>query len=489
MGKVKKNLGLGYLTVAAFFLFNPNLVIVDFIPDFIGYIFLIMGLSQLSDLNHHIESAVGLFKRMFIVSLAQFFSIFFVFGVLPSREIASALMLICFAFGALELILLIPAFKAMFDGFTYLGSRHESTAIFKRRVLKSKPPIVLSEKRLAELSPKKRKKLDAINQRRAGERLGMTATARTALITMIFIISKPVLTFAPEILELFDSTVNPNLPVNLYKYVESFRLISWVFLIPLGVFWLISFIRYIVSITRDKVFINELSSKYTDEITPKTFIFVQRYVKLAFIILAVAVAFNIDFYLDYASVLPDFISPIILTVMLFVAKKFGKVPTTSYVFAGGYMVVSFATYILNVSFYSNHTLSMTFLYPDAFNAFLTLAISKCLDSVLFICMILSVLPILSRIIKENTGFLPVSAANYNAEDKVRYIHSMLKKKITVIVVLTILAGISSICYVIFLRSFIYIWIIEFVMYTVLTVYFIHALNSIREEMEYKYMLS
>ena len=135
MGKVKKNLGLGYLTVAAFFLFNPNLVIVDFIPDFIGYIFLIMGLSQLSDLNHHIESAVGLFKRMFIVSLAQFFSIFFVFGVLPSREIASALMLICFAFGALELILLIPAFKAMFDGFTYLGSRHESTAIFKRRIL------------------------------------------------------------------------------------------------------------------------------------------------------------------------------------------------------------------------------------------------------------------------------------------------------------------------------------------------------------------
>ena len=108
---------------------------------------------------------------------------------------------------------------------------------------------------------------------------------------------------------------------------------------------------------------------------------------------------------------------------------------------------------------------------------------------LFICMILSVLPILSRIIKENTGFLPVSAANYNAEDKVRYIHSMLKKKITVIVVLTILAGISSICYVIFLRSFIYIWIIEFVMYTVLTVYFIHALSSIREEMEYKYMLS
>ena len=465
MGKVKKNLGLGYLIVAAFFLFNPNLVIVDFIPDFIGYAFIILGLSQLGDLNHHIENAIGLFKRMFIVSLAQMLAVFFVFGVLPAREKASALMLVCFAFGAIELILLIPAFKATFDGFTYLGSRHESTAIFKRGEKKAKG-------------------------KKGGEaRLGMTATAKTALMTTVFIISKPVLTFAPEILELFDSTVNPNLPVNLYKYVDSFRLISWVFLIPIGVIWLVTFVKYVVSVTKDEQFIGELSKKYTEEITPKSFIFVQRYVKLAFAILAVALAFNVDFYVDHASVLPDFISPIILMAMLFVAKKFGKVPISSCVLAVLYMATSFATYVFNIRFYSEHTLSMTYLYPDAYNAFLTLSIFKIADSLLFVCMILSLLPLLSRIIMENTGFIPVSSANHNLDDKIKYIHGMLKKKLIVITVLTILAGISSICYVFFLRSFDYIWIIEFLMYVTLTVYFIHTLNSIREEMEYKYMLS
>ena len=465
MGKVKKNLGLGYLIVAAFFLFNPNLVIVDFIPDFIGYVFLILGLSQLGDLNHHIENSIGLFKRMFIVSLAQFFAVFFVFGVLPAREKASALMLVCFAFGAIELILLIPAFKSMFDGFTYLGSRHESTAIFARKEKKAK------------------------GKKGGAPRLSMTATAKTALITTIFIISKPVLTFAPEILELFDASVNPNLSVNFYKYVDSFRLISWAFLIPIGLFWLITFVKYVISLTKDEVFIGELSNKYTEEITPKAFIFVQRYVKLAFAILAVAVAFNVDFYVDHASVLPDFISPIILMVMLFVAKKFGKVPVTSYVFAILYMVTSCATYIFNIYFYSEHTLSMTYLYPEAYNAFLTLSIFKIADSALFVCMILSLLPLLSRIIMENTGFIPVSSANHSIEDKIKYIHGMLKKKLTIITILTVLAGISSICYVIFLRSFDYIWIIEFLMYVTLTVYFIHTLNSIREEMEYKYMLS
>lgn len=462
MGKVKKNLGLGYLIVAAFLLFNPNIVIIDFIPDFIGYIFMIMGLSQLADMNHHMEEAVKLFKRMFIVSLAQFFSIFFVFGVLPSREISSALMLICFAFGALELILLIPAFKSLFDGFIYLGSRHESEAIFKRR----------SKGKLG-----------------GKERFGITATAKATIMTVVFIIAKPVLTFAPEILELFDANVNPNLPVNFYKYVGSFRLISWVFLLPLGVAWLTVFVKYVRSIIKDKPFIKELSDKYTNEITPKNFLFIERYIKLAFVILAVALAFNVDFYIDYASVLPDFISPIILMVMLFVVKKFGKVPTKCYIFSVGYMLASLATYILNVYFYSNHTLSMTFLYPEAYNKFLALAICKSVDSLLFVCMILSLLPILSRIIMENTGFMPIGTANYNAENKIKYIHDMLKKKLTVITVLTILAGISSICYIIFLRSFVYIWLVEFLMYIIFTVYFVRTLSSIREEMEYKYMLS
>jgi uncharacterized membrane protein len=108
MGKVKKNLGIGMLITAAFFLFNPNVVIIDILPDFIGYIFLILGIYQLSDINYYFEESLKLFKRMLVVSLIQFFSIFLVMGILPTREISSALMLLAFTFGALELLLLIP---------------------------------------------------------------------------------------------------------------------------------------------------------------------------------------------------------------------------------------------------------------------------------------------------------------------------------------------------------------------------------------------
>lgn len=486
MGKVKKNLGMGKLLIAAIFLFNPNIVIIDFLPDFIGYIFLLLGISQLADLNYHFEESQNLFKRMFVVSLAQFFAIFIVFGVLPTREQSSALMLMSFAFGALELILLIPAFKAFFDGFIYLGSRHTSDAIFY-----VKPKRVPSPKALAKKEAKAKriaaKKL--LKSERSKKKRQMNATAKATVLTLTFIILKPVLTFAPEILSMFDTTVNPNLNVNFYRYVDSFRLIALIFLLPLGIAWLIGFVKYIRSIIKDKPFMDEISDKYTEEITPKTFMFIQRYIKLAFIVLAVALVFNVDFYIDNISILPDFISPIIFIVVLGIIRKFAKAPIISYVFAIGYIVTSAVTFVCNIYFYDNYTLTLTYISPEAYDTFMLLTIFKIADSLMFAGMIISLLPLLSKIIMENTGFVPIGTTNFNAEEKIEYIHSMLKKKLTVISVFTVIAAISSICYVLFLREFLYMWIIEFVIYIAFVVYFVHTLNNIQEEIDYKYMLS
>ena len=464
MGKVKKNLGIGKLIIAALFLFNPNLVIIDYLPDFIGYIFLLLGISQLADLNYHFEEAQNLFKRMFIVSLAQFISLFVVFGFLPPREQSSSIMLVSFAFGALELILLIPAFKAFFEGFIYLGSRHESTAVFYTK-------------------PKKKPSSRKTQEKKAN------ATTRAAAMTLIFIILKPILTFAPEILALFDSTINPNLNVNFYRYINSFRLISWVFLLPLGIVWLTVFIKYIRRILGDTAFIDKLKEKYTNEITPKTFIFIQRYIKLSFIILSVALVFNIDFYIDNISILPDFVSPIIFIIVLSVIRKIGKAPLISYIFAIGYAVTSAFSFVLNFNFYNRYTLTLTEISPKAHDAFTILTVFKTVDSLFFAGMIISLLPLLSKIIMENTGFNPISTTNFNAEEKIRYIHTMLKKKLRIISVFTCVAAFSSIAYILFLRDFMYMWIIEFIVYIAFTVYFVQTLNNIKEEIDYKYMLS
>lgn len=503
IGKVKKSLGMWKIIVAAVFLFNPNFVIVDFLPDFIGYIFLLLGISQLSDLNYHFQEAANGFKKLIIVSLVQTLSILFVFGVLTQGEQESALTLFCFTFGVLDVVFLLPAFKAFFEGFIYLGSRHESTAIFKvkeRKASKSDDTIVRAElsndTESMSVSPEiHQKKSHKPKKEKAPKRKRpplprKNATEKVLRFTVLFIVLKPALTFAPEILGLIESPYY----INYARFVDSFRSLAWMILVPLGLIWLFRFVSYIGSIIKDKPFINELKDKYTSEITPKTFLFTQRYVKLAFAFLSVAIAFNIDFYIDHSSIIPDFISPAIIFIMLLVVRRINKVPIISYIATAGYLASSIVTYAMNISFFNEHTLSKTYFIPEAYEAFETLTKIKIADSVLFVLMVISILPVLSRIIRENTGFAPISAGNYSVEEKRKYIHSLLKKRLIIAAVLAVFAGASSIAYAMLVRFterekwLLYIWVVEFIIYLIFTVYFISTLNEISEEMEHKYML-
>lgn len=462
MVQVKKNLGLGHLIIASIFLFNPNVVVVDPLPDFIGYIFLISGLSQLADLNYYFENAIKGFRRMLIVSLAQLASIFILFGFVSPKEQGSTLMLLAFLFGTLEIIFLIPAFKAFFDGMIYVGSRYESTSIFYTKQKKK---------------PSKSK------------RQPQNITVKTMRFTILFVVTKALITFAPEALAIFDTDSGYNHAVNLYDFVELFRTCAIFILIPVCTVWLYKFIKYIRLLINDKQLIGMLTKKYTEEVIPKDFLFIQRYIKTTFIVLIVGIVFNIDFYIDNLSILPDFICPLILIVVYRIVRKFSKAPKLAYVFCAGYFITSLSTYILNFIYFNNFTLTLKEISTKAATLFTILTISKIVDSIFFVLTIIPLFPVIKGVIEKNTGFAPVSASNYSFDDKVKYVQSMLKKKLTVLFVLTLLSGISSICYILFISSFALMWLVEFVVLLTFTVYFGHTLNTIQEEIEYKYMLS
>ena len=46
--KIKKKMGLGLIIASLFFFFNPDISVIDLIPDTVGYILLTLGLSHLS---------------------------------------------------------------------------------------------------------------------------------------------------------------------------------------------------------------------------------------------------------------------------------------------------------------------------------------------------------------------------------------------------------------------------------------------------------
>jgi hypothetical protein len=56
-------------------------------------------------------------------------------------------------------------------------------------------------------------------------------------------------------------------------------------------------------------------------------------------------------------------------------------------------------------------------------------------------------------------------------------------------ILGILCGVSGICYILFVKTATFMWIIDFVVCLAFSVYTIMFLNHVAEEVEYKYLLA
>ena len=140
--KHKKSIvGWWQLSVALVFLFNPNVGLVDFLPDFIGYMLLCRALSRLSLIDDRMDDAHRLLRRMVYITVARFSALFVTFGFVPYSDRATMMLLLSFVFDVMELYTVIPALLKLSDGILYLSERHGGEAAYyipaKRRSRKT----------------------------------------------------------------------------------------------------------------------------------------------------------------------------------------------------------------------------------------------------------------------------------------------------------------------------------------------------------------
>ena len=58
-----KSLSFGLMLAAPFCLFNPEYSIIDPLPDFIGYILIVLALRKLRDVDSHLDAAASGFEK------------------------------------------------------------------------------------------------------------------------------------------------------------------------------------------------------------------------------------------------------------------------------------------------------------------------------------------------------------------------------------------------------------------------------------------
>ncbi len=382
--KEKKHMRFSLMALSMLFLFNPNVAIIDVLPDFIGYILLCVALTPLADMNDTFTEAQAAFKRMLIIDVGKILALFWVFGISVISERNSSLMLWSFAFGVLEMVFVIPAFIKLFKGFTELGYIYDNTSVVGRR---------------------------------GHGRRSHTDKIRT--LTVFFIGLKALMSFLPELADLASTEYYENYGlISLYRYIGIMRFLAFLPVLIVGAWWLVRATIYFRRVSRDTVFCDGLEGLYCERVGEKVGVFVKRNVSVSFFVLIAACILGFDFRLEQLNVIPDFLSGILLVAFfLVVSKKIRFKRTLPLIFSGAYMLISVLAYINEISFFKEFSYSAVDRDLATRNAFVGMAISNTVSTLLFaVCAVMALYAIIA-VIDTHTGAISISDTNAESQKK------------------------------------------------------------------------
>ena len=436
-------MGLSYLIAGFIFFFLPNLSIIDILPDFIGCIFIIIGLNKISDLTPGLADARRNFFKVMYLDIAKFVLMFLV----PyfSKTDGGMILIFSFTFLVLDLIFTLPAFKSLLNGFIYLGDRTVASSLFVKQ---------------KELSS----------------------------VTSIFIVCKAFLAMFPDLA--YISNPESSNVVSLYGgfYLSNFKtlLVAFNFLITgiLGICWLFMSVSYVRRIKKDKSLIDMLKEQYRTTVLPNKGLFIRRGVKTAFSFITIGGLLLTDLYIDMVNISPDFIAAGFFLIAALILRKYCKarmlVISSSLFFAASvvfWAVMSkYAVDFIDVNIWTNMQAYTQFGYVNIAN------IIKC---VLYLGVNISLFLVIKDIITKHTG---TSVDELESVSRVRkQIQKHLYKQNIILLVMGSISCVSGIVRMILYYEVPHIGFIDFIVNLIYFAYLFKVTSSTFDSVEYRYL--
>ena len=459
----KKNISWAMFAIAFVFLFNPNVAIIDPLPDIIGYIVLGIALSKVSMISETLYDAKRAFERLVILDAGKLLAILWVFGIDSVSERNTSLLLWSFVFGVLEIIFAVPAYIKLFEGFTYLGNFYPNIAIHGNK--------------------KNRK---------------FSYTDFVKGFSIFFVIFKAIFTCLPEITALSSLTNNNSSQfVDMYRYIGVIRGLCILPIFILGLIWLISMIRYFFRISRDKEFVISLNNEYLQKKMTKIGAFVIKDVKIATVFMVVASIFCIDFNLDGINILPDILVVVFLGLSLFYFSKTAKIKKT-------FSAVTFFLFTVATLFedYIRYYFSDNFYYNainkngEAFATYLVTVVAVAIEGIMLVLIYVSMAKALKSVISEHTGYVLGKEIDGEGEKKqILAVQSRLNKNFSVLADFAIMCALADTFgslygafYAFLNKNFGWMSLLSIVCCLLLVGMTVKAVGELKEAVQTKYML-
>ena len=454
--KPGKYMGLGAAIAAFCFLFNPDMAIVDVLPDVVGYILLTFAFRYIRDLSPHFENAWKKFRILSVVSGLKFISFLWVFGGLASaQERPTMMLLLSFCFAVVELIWGIPAWRSLAEGLII----HAQTAG--------------GEYPLRE------------------NRRGKNVATAFRNSTVIFMIAKAFFSNIAEFAVLsthsYDDTA-----FDWYEFIGLFRTFAIFLGIVIGIVWLIRSLIFFAGILRDSELIESAKAKYEKNILPNEGLWMRRDISLTLGLVALAALATPDFYIDNVNVLPDALSAVLLALAFVKMKSYYKNYILGLISSAVYFGMAVWGAWSSYTFISDSWIEKTWENPDVFSEFIAMYPVRIAEAVFMVVAFAFAFAGVRAIIKGHCGYVPTTMDESYRTSRLEAIHKEVGAKVTLAFALSILTAVISALYELILSLDKLIsevwWLVCFACSIAFFASALHMMSAVNEEVESRYML-
>jgi len=385
--------------IAPLFIFNPEMAVMDILPDFIGYILILIPLFKLRDVNERFEDAKKQITVALVVNLGKYAALLLSFGAIGQKEggSASSLMMFSLVFAVLDIIFVTSAFRTFFDALHKLGEKYGSDAVTGYKTKKHKGKLVRARK---------------------------NRTQRMSSSTCIFVVVRALCYAIPEFAtgssHAYDDTA-----FDWSDFIYLFRMLGVLVALVYGIAWFVRATAYFARLSRDREFILAVNKDYTDNAQSYRIRYILRNTATFSLAASVALFLCPDVYLYDKSVniLPDLIPAAVLALAFFASRSLfvtNKKLTLRFAIPTAVWGISTAVKdLLRYFYFSKYTMQMYERDPDAYGLYNIFRAVCVLDAAAFCAVVLSLCAIIdyvnneyavSKLSRENESVLRIKDA-------------------------------------------------------------------------------
>jgi len=273
-----KTMKLGAIIAGLFFLFNPNVNLIDILPDAIGFGLILYGITPFSHIQTRAADAAKAFRMLTITELVKLGSLYFYSFFTGEDQLM--ILLIAMVFAAFEIFFAWQAFSNLFGGLEDFGSASEQPKMF--------------------------------------EKIKMIR-----IFTLVFMIAKPVFAFLPDLTLLDDARYGQVTGTGIASWQDYrgiFTIFAFALILVVGIVWLSMTVSFFRVVKKEKALIESINTRAAAYYS-QTESLIYRHSILALSFLLYAFFFCLELKIEGYSLLPPMISAALFLIFFVLMRR------------------------------------------------------------------------------------------------------------------------------------------------------------------------